>query len=75
MYGMANSGKFFTDELTECLLEAGFIQYQCQMSIYYKYTPYVTKNAVLSYVDDCVYYYTYEALGKKLWILQEIDSM
>ena len=26
MYGMTNSGKFFADELTEWLLEAGFIQ-------------------------------------------------
>ena len=39
MYGMTNSGKLFADELTEWLLEAGFIQYQCQMSIYYKYAP------------------------------------
>ena len=39
MYGMTNSGKFFADELTELLLESGFIQSQCQMSIYYKYAP------------------------------------
>ena len=29
MYGMTNSGKLFADELTEWLLEAYFIQYQC----------------------------------------------
>ena len=29
MYGMTNSGKLFDDELTEWLLEAGFIQSQC----------------------------------------------
>ena len=29
MYGMTNYGKLFSDELTEWLLEAGFIQYQC----------------------------------------------
>ena len=29
MYGMTNCGKFFSDELTEWLIEAGFIQYQC----------------------------------------------
>ena len=29
MYGMTNSGKLFSDELTEWLIEAGFIQYQC----------------------------------------------
>ena len=33
MYVMTNSRKLFDDELTEWLLEAGFIQYQCQMSI------------------------------------------
>ena len=39
MCGMAKSGKLFADELTEWLLESGFIQSQCQMSIYYKYEP------------------------------------
>ena len=34
------------------------------MSIYYNYATYGTNNVVLSYVDDCVYCYTYEALGK-----------
>ena len=42
MYGMTNSGKLFADELTEWLLESGFIQSQFQMSINYKYTPYGT---------------------------------
>ena len=60
---MKNSGKLFADELTEWLLEAEFIQYKCQMSIYYKYAP-VEKIIILSYVDDCVYWYTSEALGK-----------
>ena len=36
---MTNSGNLFSDELTEWLLEAGFIQSQCHMSIYYKYAP------------------------------------
>ena len=62
MYGMNNSRKLFANELTEWFLEAGFIKYQCQMSIYYKYEPYGTKIVVLSYVDDCVYWYNYEAL-------------
>ena len=39
MYVMTKSGKSFADELTEWLLEAGFIQSQCQISIYYKYAP------------------------------------
>ena len=54
MYGMTNSGGLFADELTEWLLEAGFIQYQCQMSIYHKYAT-DGKKIVLSYVDYCVY--------------------
>ena len=59
MYGMNNSGKLFSDELTEWLLEADFIQSQCQMYIYYKYVSYGTNIVVLSYVDDCVYWYTF----------------
>ena len=37
MYGMTNSGKLFSDDLTEWLNKSGFIKSQCQMSIYYKY--------------------------------------
>ena len=54
MFGITNTGKLFTDELTEWFLEACFIQSQCHMSIYYKYTPDETKIAVLSYVDYCL---------------------
>ena len=75
MYGMNNSGKVFSDELTEWLLEAGFIQYQYHMSIYYKYAQYGTKQIILSYVDDCVYWYTSESLRIFLWILSGRDSM
>ena len=64
MYGISNSGKLFSDDLTEWLLEAGFIKYQCQMYIYYKYAPYGTSIFVLSYVDNCFYWYTSEALRK-----------
>ena len=32
--------------------------------IYYKYAPYGSKIVVLSYVDDCFYWYTNEDLGK-----------
>ena len=35
------------------------------MSIYYKYAPDGTIVVVLSYVDDCVYWYTSEYLGKQ----------
>ena len=39
MYGMTNSGKLFADELTEWIIEEGFMQSQCQMTIFYKYAP------------------------------------
>ena len=64
MYCMTKSRKLFSDELTDWLMEAGFIQFQFQMCIYYKYTPYGTEQIVLYYVDDCVCWYTSEALGK-----------
>ena len=64
MYGMTDYWKLFADELTEWLLKVGFIQSQCQMSIYYKYAPYGSKIVVLYYVDACVYWYTNEDLGK-----------
>ena len=66
MYGMANYGKLFADELIECLLEAVSIQSQFQMSIQYKYAPDGSKIVVLSYVDGYLYWYTNEALGKKI---------
>ena len=44
-------------------IEAVFVQYQCQMSIYYKYAPDGTNIVVLSHVDDCVYWYNSEAFG------------
>ena len=73
MYGMTNSVKVFADELTEWLLEAGFIQSQCQMYIYYKYAPDGSEIVVLSYVDDCVYWYTNEALGK--WFVDTLGKI
>ena len=73
MYGMTNSGKIFSDELTEWFLEAVFIQSQCQMFIYYKYVSYGTKHFVLSYVDDFVYWYTYEYLGK--WFVDTLGKI
>ena len=64
MYIITKYGKLFDNELTEWLLEAVFIRYQCQISIYYKYAPDETKIVVSSYGDDCVYWYNYEALGE-----------
>ena len=72
MYGMPNSGKLFADNLTEFLIEAGFIQSQCQIYIYYKYAPYGSKIVVLSYVDDCVYWYINEDIGK--WFVDNLGK-
>ena len=55
MYGMTNSGKLFDEELTKWMIEAGFIQYQCQIYIYNKYALDGTKIVVLSYVDGFLY--------------------
>ena len=61
MYGMNNSGKLFSDELTNFMIEqSGFKNSKFQMSVYYKYAQDGSKLVVLSYVDDCVYWYTYE---------------
>ena len=73
MYGITNSGKLFDEELTEWLIESGFIKSQFQMSIYYKYAPDGTKIVVLPYVDDFIYWYTYEALGK--WFVDTLGKI
>ena len=72
MYGMTNSGKFFADELTEWLIEEGFIQSQFQRSIYYKYAPDGSNIVVLSYVVDCFYWYKNEDIGK--WFVETLGK-
>ena len=64
VYGMTNPGNLLSGNLTEWLIESGFILSIFQMSIYYKYAPYGKIIVVLYYVDDRVYWYTPEALGK-----------
>ena len=73
MYGIINSGKLFTHVLTEWLLESGLIKSQCHMSTYYKYAQYGTKIVVLSYVDGCVYWYTFESIGK--WFVDTLGKI
>ena len=73
MYGTTNNGKLFPDEFTEWLLETGFIKYQCQISIYYKYAPDGSKIVVLSYVDNCICWYTSEDLVK--WFADTIEKI
>ena len=43
------------------------------MSIYYKYVQYGTNIVVLSYVDDCVYWYTNEDIGK--WFVDTLENI
>ena len=62
---MTTYGRSFAYELQERFLGSGFIQSQCHMSIYYKYAPDGSKIIVLYYVDDCVYWYTNEYIGKR----------
>ena len=65
---MTNYINLFADELTNCLIyEAGLNQSKCQIYVYYKYAPHGPKLVILSYVDDFVYWYTFEELGK--WFL------
>ena len=59
MYIITNYGKLFSGYLIEWLLEAGSIQSQSHISIYYKYAPGETNIFILSYVDYCVYLYTF----------------
>ena len=70
---MTNSGNLSPGELTEWLLEAGFIQSQLRISIYYNYAPDGTKIVVLYYVDDCVYWYTSESIGK--WFVDAAENI
>ena len=41
-----------------------FIESKCHMSIYYKYALDGTNIFILSYFDDCVYWYTSASFGK-----------
>ena len=43
------------------------------MSLYYKYAPDVSKIVVLSYFDDCVYWYTSNSLGK--WFVNTLGNI
>ena len=61
MYCMNNYVNIVADELTNFLIdEAYFKQSQSQMSIYYKYATGGSNFVLLSYVDECAYFYTPE---------------
>ena len=73
MYGMTNSGKLFSYELTNWMIDVvGFKRSQFQMSIYHKYAPDESKLTVLYYVDDCVFWYAYEEIGK--WFVDTLGK-
>ena len=71
---MTNSRKLITDKLTNWLMNLeGFKNSQCQIYIFYKYAPDGSILAVLDYVDDRVFWYTYEELGK--WSLDTFGKI
>ena len=71
---MTNSGKLFSDELTNRRIdESGFNQYTCQIYIYYNYALDGSKLVVLYYVYDCVYWYKYEEPGK--WFVDTLGNI
>ena len=70
---MSNDGKLFDDRLTNWFIyEAVFKKSQCQMSIYYKYATDRSKLVLLYYIDDFIYWYTYEELGK--WFMNTLGK-
>ena len=73
MYGTNNYVKVFDDEITNWLIyEAGFNHSKCQMYVYYKYATDVSKLVVLSYVYDCLYWYTYQELEN--WFVDKLGN-
>ena len=71
IYGMIHYIIFFSEEINNWLIDVeGFKQWQCKISIYYKYAPYGSKLVVLTYVDDCVFRYTSKEVGK--WSVNKI---
>ena len=61
MYVMTDSGDLFANELTNWLIEYSSLnQFKYQIYVYYKYVRDGSKLVVLSYFDDCVYWYRSE---------------
>ena len=71
---MTDGVNLFSNELTNWLIyESGFNQSNFQMSVYEKYAPDGSKLVVLYYVDDCVYWYTYQEIG--YWFLDTLIKL
>ena len=75
MHVMTNSGKLFAYELTQWSLESGFIQSQCQMSIYYKYAPDGKKYFFYIILMTVCNGIIMKLLKNGLWMIYGIDSM
>ena len=70
---MNKYAKIFAYELTNRLIyEGGFNQSKIQMSAFHKYAPDSYKVTVLSYIDECVSWYTWEELGK--WVVCKLGK-
>ena len=62
---MTYSGKLFSEKLTNWMIdESGFKKSKSQMYVYNKYVPDDSKLVVLSYVYDCIHWYTTEEILK-----------
>ena len=65
---MTKSVKLFSKEFTNWIMNiSGFKKSQYQMSIYHRYAPNGPTLVVLSHVDDFLFRYTSEELGKWFW--------
>ena len=64
IYEMTNAETFLYEITNRMIYELGFKQFKYQMCVHHKYAQDGSKLVVLSYVHDCVYWYTSEELGK-----------
>ena len=69
VYLITNYGKVFDYELSEWLIEARFVQYKFQISIYYNYALDGTKIVVLSYLMIVYIVILIKILENGLWVL------
>ena len=54
MYGMTNSGKLFADELNEWLIKEGFLQSQCQQTVFQSWSSHTWLKLFLSLFQSIV---------------------
>ena len=74
MCDMNNSGKISSDEHNNFLIDKlGYNQSKYRIYVYYKYAPDGSKLVLLSYVDECIYWYKYEELGN--WFVDTLGKI